>query len=50
MDGLNYVQAYPENILILTKNTDEDNLSKLDTVLPKLHAASINVDKEKERR
>jgi hypothetical protein len=32
MDGLDYVQAL-DNILIVTKNTYEDHLSKLDTVL-----------------
>jgi hypothetical protein len=44
MDGLNYVQAYLDNILILTKNAYEDHLSKLDTVLQKLHAASLKVN------
>jgi hypothetical protein len=33
MDGLNYVQAYLENILIVTKYTHEDHLNKLETVM-----------------
>jgi hypothetical protein len=33
-DGLDYVQAYLDNIFIVTKNTYEDHLSKLDTILP----------------
>jgi hypothetical protein len=33
MDRLNYVRAYLDDILIVTKNTYEDHLSKLDTVL-----------------
>jgi hypothetical protein len=33
MDGLDYVQAYFDDILIVTKNTYEDCLSKLDAVL-----------------
>jgi hypothetical protein len=43
MDGLEYVQAYLNNILIVTKNTYEDHLSKLDTVLQKLHAANLKL-------
>jgi hypothetical protein len=44
MDGLDYVQAYLDNILIVTKNTYEDHISKLDTVLQKLHAANLKVN------
>jgi hypothetical protein len=44
MDGLNYVQAYLDDILILTKNTYEIHLHKVDTVLQKQHAA-INLEK-----
>jgi hypothetical protein len=40
MDGRDYVQAYLDNILIVTKNTYEDHQSKLNTVLQKLHAAN----------
>jgi hypothetical protein len=47
MDGFNYVQAYLDNILIITKNTYEDHLSKLDTVLQKLHTENLNVNIEK---
>jgi hypothetical protein len=41
MDGLDYVQAYLDNILIITKNTYEDLLNKLDAVVQKLHATSL---------
>jgi hypothetical protein len=44
MDELDYVQAYLVNILILTKDTYEDHLSKLDTVLQELHASNLKVD------
>jgi hypothetical protein len=47
MDGLDYVRAYLDDILIVTKNTYEDHLSKLDTVLQKLHAANFKVNIEK---
>jgi hypothetical protein len=47
MDGLNYVHTYLDNILIITKNTYEDHLSKSDTVLQKLHAANLKVNIEK---
>jgi hypothetical protein len=47
MDGLDYVRAYSDNILIVTKNTYEDHLSKVDTVLQKLHAAKLKVNIEK---
>jgi hypothetical protein len=47
MDGLDYVQAYLNNILIVTKYTYEDHLSKFDTVLQKLHAANLKVNIEK---
>jgi hypothetical protein len=33
MDGLHYVRAYLDDILIVTKINYEDHLSKLDTVL-----------------
>jgi hypothetical protein len=49
MDGLDYVQAYLDNILIVTKNTYEDHISKLDTVLQKLHAVKLKVNIEKVR-
>jgi RNase H-like domain found in reverse transcriptase/Reverse transcriptase (RNA-dependent DNA polymerase) len=41
MDGLDYVRAYLDNILIVTKNTYGDHLNKLDTVLQRLHAANL---------
>jgi hypothetical protein len=47
MDGLKYVQAFLENILIETKITYEDHLRKLDTDLQKLHAANLKVNIEK---
>jgi hypothetical protein len=47
MDGLDYVRAYLDDISIVTKNTYEDHLSKLDTVLQKLHAAKLKVNKRK---
>jgi hypothetical protein len=47
MDGLDYVQAYLDNILIVTKNTYEDHLRKLETDLQKLHAANLKVKIEK---
>jgi hypothetical protein len=50
MDGLDYVQAYFDNILIAIKNTYEDHLSKLDNVLQKLHAAKLKVNIEKKSR
>jgi hypothetical protein len=49
MDGLNYVQAYLDNILIVTKNTYEDHLRKLDTVLQKLHAENLKLNIKKAR-
>jgi hypothetical protein len=47
MDRLDYVQAYLDDILIVTKKTYEDHLSKLDTVLQKLHAENLKVNIEK---
>ena len=33
IEGLDYVRAYLEDILIITKNTYDDHLNKLDKVL-----------------
>ena len=49
MEGLDYVQAYLDNILIVTKNTYDDHLNKLDTVLQRLHAANLKINIEKAR-
>jgi hypothetical protein len=46
MDELDYVQAYLDNFLIVTK-TFQDHLSKLDTFLQKLHAEIFKVIIEK---
>jgi hypothetical protein len=48
MDGLDYVQAYLDDIFIVTKNY-EDHLRKLDTVLQKLHTANLKNNIEKAR-
>ena len=47
MDGLDYVRAYLDDILIVTKNTYDDHLNKLDTVLQRLHAANLKINIEK---
>jgi len=47
MEGLDYVRAYLDDILIVTKNTYDDHLNKLDTVLQKLHAANLKIMIEK---
>jgi dTDP-D-glucose 4,6-dehydratase len=49
MDVLDYVQAYLDDILIVTKITYEDNLNQLDTIFQKLHVAYVNVNIEKAR-
>jgi hypothetical protein len=41
MDELDYLQAYLDNILIVIKNTYEDHISKLDTVLQKQQAENV---------
>jgi hypothetical protein len=46
MDGLNFLQAYLDDILIITKKYG-DHLSILDTVLQKLHAANLKTNMEK---
>ena len=47
MDALDYVRAYLDDILIVTKNTYDNHLSKLGTLLQALHAASLKVKIEK---
>jgi hypothetical protein len=47
MDGLNYVQAYSDDVLIVTRKIYEYHLRKLRTVLQKVHAASLKVDMER---
>jgi Reverse transcriptase (RNA-dependent DNA polymerase) len=47
MEGLDYVRAYLDTILIVTKNTYDDHLNKLDTVLQRLHTANLKINIEK---
>jgi Reverse transcriptase (RNA-dependent DNA polymerase) len=47
MEGLDYVRAYLDDILIVTKNTFEDHLNKLETVLQRLHTADLKINIEK---
>ena len=47
MEGLDYVRAYLDDILIVTKNTYDDHLNKLDTVLKRLHAENLKINIEK---
>ena len=47
MEGLDYVRAYLDDILIVTKNTYDDHLNKLDTVLQRLHTANLKIYIEK---
>jgi Reverse transcriptase (RNA-dependent DNA polymerase) len=47
MEGLDYVRAYLDDILIVTKNTYEDHLAKLDTALQRLHTAYLKINIEK---
>jgi hypothetical protein len=47
MDGIDYVRVYLDDILIVTKKTSKDHLSKLDIVSQKLHAANLKTYTEK---
>jgi hypothetical protein len=47
MESLEYVQAYLDDILCISRNSFEDRLEKLDEVLWKLCDAGIRVSAEK---
>jgi hypothetical protein len=47
MHGTDYVQAYLDNTLMSSKNIYEFRLSKLDTVLQKLHVTNLKIDIKK---
>ena len=49
IEGLDYIQSYLDDILIITKNTYDNHLSKLDKVLQRLHAANLKINIEKAR-
>ena len=42
--GLEYVRAYVENLLVISKGSFEDHLEKLDQVLNKLKAAGLKIN------
>jgi hypothetical protein len=47
MASLDYVQAYIDDLLIITRGTLEDHLSKVDTVLTRLRDAGLKVNAAK---
>ncbi len=48
MESLEYVQAYLDILLCISKNSLEDNLEKLDKVLRLLCNAGLKANAEKE--
>ncbi len=47
MASLDYVRAYIDDLLIITRGTLEDHLSKVDTVLTRLRDAGLKVNAAK---
>ena len=47
MDGLNFVQTYIDDLLVITKESFEDHLEKLDLVLTRLSEAGLKVNGNK---
>ena len=47
MDGLEYVRAYIDNLLCISKGTWEDHLEKLEEVLKRLQEAGLKVNAKK---
>ena len=46
-EGLDYVRAYIDDLLVLSKGTYEDHLEKLDSVLYRLGQAGLKVNAKK---
>ena len=44
MEALEYVRAYIDNLLVITRGTLEDHLEKLREVLRRLHEAGLKVN------
>ncbi len=47
MAFLEYVQAFIDNLLIITRGTLDDHLLKIETVLARLHGARLKVNAAK---
>ncbi len=47
MEGLEYVQAYLDDLLCIFRSSLEDHLEKLEEVLRHLHDAGLKVNAEK---
>ncbi len=47
MEDLEYVQAYLDDLLCISRSSLEDNLEKLEEVLRRLHNAGLKVNTEK---
>ena len=47
LNGLEYVRAYIDDIIIITYTTFEDNLNKVKMLLKKLKAAGFEINAEK---
>ncbi len=47
MESLEYVQAYSDDILCISRSSLEDHLEKLEEVLRHLHDAGLHVNTEK---
>ncbi len=43
MASLEFVQAYIDNLLVITRGILDDHLKKIDTVLTRLHNARLKV-------
>ena len=46
-DGLDYVRAYIDDLLVLTKGDFDDHLSKLERVFTRLQKAGLKVNAKK---
>jgi hypothetical protein len=47
MEALEYVQAYIDNLMVISRGTLEDHLVKLNKVLKRLHDAVLKVNSTK---
>ena len=47
MAGLEFVRAYIDDLLIISKTTWDDHLTKLETVLKRLKKAGLKVNAKK---
>ncbi len=47
MESLEYVQAYIDDLLCISRNSIEDHLEKLEEVLKQLHDAGLKVNADK---